>query len=325
MGTQWWLEDAVNNREAAQCQRVCIKVGELRAEVNRLMAVLHRTPDNIALVLDLIRRCQSVDQEAVAWIEALPDYWRYRTVAWEDHVPPCSSGNSSSSNGGSSSSSSGGGADYARAEVFPGRVDVYTDFYIASVWNMIRTSRLIVHSLVVRCAAWVCSPVDYRTTPEYATAARTCVDIITDIIAAAPYHLGWHLKRGRRQQQQQQQHSMGVVVGTTTTMTTTTETTNLGGGGFACGSSSSNDEDDAATKALAGDFLIWPLVCISTQDYTTDAQRAWAQGRLKYIGNELGIKYAHVLTGVRFFSFFFFLSLLHIISYLISSHLTASF
>lgn len=303
MSTQWWLEDAVNNREAAQCQRVCIKVGELRGEVSRLMetgVLTPRTPEGVGLVLDLIRRCQAVDGEAVAWVEALPDYWRYRTVAWEeDQAPP--------------------GGDWGRAEVFPGRVDAYTDFYIGSVWNMIRTSRLIAHSLVVRLAAWACSPVDYRTTPEYAAAARTCVDIIADIIAAAPYHLGYHLKKrgsgGNGKQHNTPMHmdagtgsSNTTATPTTTTTTTTTAqqnntaitatttpTSNLGN--FACG-------EEESAKALSGDFLIWPLVCIMTQDYTTDAQRAWAQGRLKYIGNELGIKYAHVLNRVRCVAFF---------------------
>ncbi len=308
MGTQWWLEDAVSNQEAGQCQRICIKIGELRAEVNRLMSVLllrrqqHRrataaatledweegSDGGVGLMLDLIRRCQAVDQEAVGWASALPDCWRPRTVAWEDHAPP--------------------GGDYARAEAFPGRVDLYTDLYIASVWNMARTSRLILHSLIVRCTAWVCSPVDYRTTPEYATAARTCVDIIADIIAAAPYHLGWHLKRRYlfRQQNQGQGQNQQWRQGVTTTPFT--ETTTTGGiGGFARvdeqqqqQQQQQQEEENSGASALAGDFLIWPLVCVSTQDYTTDAQRAWIQGRLRHIGNELGIKYAHVLNGVRF-------------------------
>ena len=264
MDLEWWLEDAVINPQAAQCQRVCIKVGELRAEANRLLGLLRRTPEGIGAVLDLIRRCQEADREAVAWAEALPDYWRPRTAAWEDHVP---------------------GGDHAQAEVFPGRVDLYTDLYIGSVWNMVRTSRLIAHSLIVRCAAWVCAPVDYRTTPEYATAARTCVAIITDIIAGVPYHLGWRPRRGS---QNVVQHNRRQHPGFSSTEADATEKPE-----FACG-----EEETASAKALAGDFITWPLVCVSTQDYTTDAQRAWVRGRLRYIGDEIGIKYAHVLNDV---------------------------
>ncbi|KAF3763764.1 hypothetical protein M406DRAFT_85177 [Cryphonectria parasitica EP155] len=243
MGVDWWLSDAVKDESAAECQRINIKTSELRAEILRLMGQMARTPENIELILALIRRAQMVDAECVRWTKNVPDSWRWKSVAWEDSVPS---------------------GDFSRAEVFPGRVDVYRDFYIASVWNLMRVSRLILASIIVRCAAWVCSPVDYRTTPEYATAARTCVDTITDIIASVPYHLGWHLKPERKHLLERQLS------------------------GFACG------EEDSL-KGLAGYFLSWPLGCIQGQDYTTDAQRSWIKGRLRYIADELGVKYAHIL------------------------------
>lgn len=246
MGVDWWISDAVKDEVAAECQRINIKTSELRAEITRLMSTLARSPENIELMLTLIRRAQTVDSECVKWIKNVPESWKWKSVAWEDSVPS---------------------GDFSRAEVFPGRVDVYRDFYIASVWNMLRVSRLVLASVIVRCAAWVCSPVDYRTTPEYATAARTCVDTITDIIASVPYHLGWHLKPERRHLLEKQLS------------------------GFACG------EEDAL-KGLAGYFLTWPLGCIQSQDYTTDAQRSWIQGRLRYIADELGVKYAHILCQV---------------------------
>jgi len=246
MGVDWWISDAVNDEAAARCQRLCIKTAELRAEITRVMTTVARSPENIEVLLDMIRRAQTVDQECVNWMDSVPEHWRFKTVAWEDNVP----------NG-----------DYSKAEVFPGRVDMYPDFWIGSVWNMVRTARLALASIIVRCAAWVCSPVDYRTTPEYATAARTCVDTITDIVASVPYHLGWHLKR----KDVVQRHDLS---------------------GFACGV-----ED--CMKGLAGYFLTWPLTTINGQDYATDAQRAWAVGRLKFIAKDLGIKYAGILAEVR--------------------------
>jgi hypothetical protein len=149
------------------------------------------------------------------------------------------------------------------AEVFPGRIDAYQDLWVVSVWNLMRCSRIILASLIVRCAAWVCAPVDYRTTPEYATAARTCVDNITDIISSVPYQLGWFSNRREL-----------------------LERANLSA--FGCG------EEDAL-KGLPGYFLTWPLTCVQGQDYTTDAQRAWVKGRLQFIGSHLGVRYAHVL------------------------------
>jgi hypothetical protein len=245
MGVEWWLSDAVKDEFAAECQRLGIKTSELRAEVTRLMSSVARSPENIEIMLDMIKRAQTVDQEVVNWMRNLPEQYQYKTVSWEDNVP----------NG-----------DYSKAEVFPGRVDLYQDFWTASVWNMARVNRLCLASVIVRSAAWVCSPVDYRTTPEYATAARTCVDTITDIIASVPYHLGWHLKRPDLVQR-------------------------ANASSFACG-----EEDHQ--KGLAGYFLTWPLAIVNGQDYTTDAQRVWTIGRLRYIGDEVGVKYAHTLAEV---------------------------
>jgi hypothetical protein len=245
MGAEWWLHDAVKDETSAKCQRINLHTAELRAELTQAMTTISRTPENVEFILSLLRRAQSLDAECVAWMKSIPEHWQYKTLCWEDNVLR---------------------GDYANAEVFPGRVDVYNDFWIASVWNMMRTARLILHSLAVRCAAWVCSPVDFRTTPEYATAARVCEEMITDIIASVPYHLGWHAKR---------RHLFA----------------NKDLSGFACG------EDDCM-KGLAGYFLTWPLACVNGQDYVTDRQRAWVVGRLRYIGDELGIKYAHILSQV---------------------------
>ncbi|KAI2469173.1 hypothetical protein F4781DRAFT_422197 [Annulohypoxylon bovei var. microspora] len=282
MGAEWWIDDAVRDGTATQCHRLMIRTGELRAAVTALMNSTPRSPANIDVMLAMIRRLQAADQLVVAWMRDVPPAWRFRTVAWEDGVPP--------------------GGDYANAEVFPGRVDMYRDFYIASVWNTSRTARLVLMSLVVRCAAWVCSPVDYRTTPEYATAARTCVDTITDVIASVPYHLGWHLQPQNRQRiaqflraQGQQDDgftsSLGLGLGTD-------DGDGLGfglsggGGEFACG-------ETGHVKALAGYFLTWPLTCLNSQDYTTDAQRAWIHGRLGYVGSALGVRYAHILKQLQ--------------------------
>jgi hypothetical protein len=242
MGVEWWITDSVKNHFGAECQRLNIRTAELRAESNRLMTTLSRSPENIELLLDIVRRCQTLDQQHVTWANGLPEYFQYKSVAWEDNVP----------NG-----------NYALAEVFPGRIDAYQDLWVVSVWNLMRCSRIILASLIVRCAAWVCAPVDYRTTPEYATAARTCVDTITDIISSVPYQLGWFSNRRDL-----------------------LERANLSA--FGCG------EEDAL-KGLPGYFLTWPLTCVQGQDYTTDAQRAWVKGRLQFIGNHLGVRYANVL------------------------------
>ncbi|KAI9901394.1 hypothetical protein N3K66_003211 [Trichothecium roseum] len=244
MGVEWWMNDAVKDSNAADCQRLSIRVGEVRAEVNRLLTALPRSPENVEVMFEMLRNCQGLDQECAQWVRDLPSAYDWHTVAWEDQPPP--------------------DGDYSRAETYPGRVDAYQDLYIVSVWNMMRASRIILASLIVRTVAWICAPLDYRTTPEYATSARTCTEAIADIIASVPYQLGYFSNR---------KHLLDGV--------------NLSS--YGCG-----DED--ALKGLPGYFLTWPLTCIYGQDYTLDSQRAWVRGRLEFIGNQLGVRYAHILA-----------------------------
>ncbi|PNY25432.1 White-opaque regulator 1 [Tolypocladium capitatum] len=243
MGADWWMHDTVRDEHASECQRLNIIIGEFRAETNQLLAMPNRAGDHVEKVIDMIKRCQAHDLACANWSKNLPSYFQWKTVAWEDNVP----------NG-----------DYAKAEVYPGRVDAYQDLWVTSVWNMMRCSRIVLASIIVRCAAWISSPVDYRTTPEYATAARTCVDTITDIIASVPYQLSWFSKR--KDLLKRANFST-----------------------FGCG------EEDAQ-KGLGGYFMTWPLACIHGQDYITDSQRIWVQGRLEYVGSQLGVRYAYMLT-----------------------------
>lgn len=95
------------------------------------------------------------------------------------------------------------------------------------------------------------SPVDYRTTPEYATAARRCGEVITDILASVPYNFGWHLNNKNGEESRSAEGSGGV------------GERNLG---FGCG------KEEVGNKGLAGLFLSWPLSCVMGQDYCTDAR-----------------------------------------------------
>jgi hypothetical protein len=184
-------------------------------------------------------------------------------------------------------------------------VDEYGDLWLASVWNQARVTRLVLMSLLVRCAAWVCSPQDYRTTEAHVTAARTCGRMIEDLLASVPYSLGWSGEREKKR-------------------------SGVGSGPFLDG------EGEYGRMALAAYFVSWPLSCVVTQDYATDArkcgilsflffflswdvekggadiymaERAYAKGRLKHIGDVVGIRYAHILSQVSVSTLFFLVSL----------------
>jgi hypothetical protein len=247
ISTDWWIADGTADELGVFVTRLCLQVAELRAEVNMILPGSPRNPDNLQRVQDIIKRARTMEQEFKTWEESLPDIWRPKTAGWVDNVP---------------------GGDLMKAEVFPGRVDIYEDLFTSNTWNQVRISRQFIFGLIVRCAAWVCHPVDYRTTPEYASAARVGVDMVTDIIASIPYHLGWRVgKYGTLQP------------GDLSSFTT-------------------GRDNITSPTALGGWLCIWPLFCATSTDFATDSQRTWIKGRMNLIAEVMSLNQARVIGSV---------------------------
>lgn len=248
MGVNWWLPESVAADSInARCQRFSLETSDLRAEVTRLMAVLPRNDHGLDIMLEMLRKVRDVDQRVGSWLKGLTAESQPRPLYWEDKVFAADD-------------------EVKNAAVYPGRVDVYDDLMIATTWNSSRSTRIILMSLLIRVTAWICSPADYRLSPEYATALQVSQACIADILSSVPYML---------RTQQTQTHPVG----------------SSAQGAFACG-------DDEQSKMLGGLMVAWPLGTVTTNDYSTDEQRAWAVGRLNFIANELGIKYTSSLAAV---------------------------
>ncbi|PQE14424.1 negative acting factor protein [Rutstroemia sp. NJR-2017a BBW] len=237
LGVEWWLGDASKDQSSARVSKLNLEVAELRCELNRVLMSQPRTPETFELISKVMQRALELEQEYQRWEETQTK----QTVAWVDNVP---------------------GGDMMKADVCPGRVDMYPDIYVAAQWNLARTSRIFIAAIVIRCAAWICYPVDYRTTPEYAQMSRLGQEMINDIIASIPFNFGWHLDENGRLK-------AGDVMGGT--------------------------DDVNTVKALGGVFSIWPLLSVSCADYTTDSQRVWVKGRFKYIAEVMGLNQAKVV------------------------------
>jgi len=244
---EWWFVDGVVNDFGMFVTTLSLRVAELRAEINDSLASFPRTPEYFVKVGALTRRAQALEQEYQEAVENLPEHWLPHTVAWVDQVP---------------------GGDITKAEVCPGRVDMFSDIWVAWTWNNVRIARLYISGAILRCAAWICFPMDYRTTPEYATASKLCVDLVCDIIASVPYHLGWRVGQSGA----------------------------LRSGDFE--GFSFSDGNFSNPKALGGFFCMYPLLGIMCTDYITDSQRAWARGRLLFISDVIGLNHAKVLASV---------------------------
>lgn len=244
---EFWFVDGQTNDFGMFVTTLSLRVAELRAEINDSLASFPRTPEYFAKVGVLSRRAQALEQEYQEAIVNVPEDWWPKTVAWVDQVP---------------------GGDITKAEVCPGKVDMYRDIWVAWTWNNVRIARLYISGAILRCAAWICFPMDYRTTPEYATASKLCADLVADIIAAVPYHLGWRVGQSGA----------------------------LRSGDFE--GFSFSDGNFSNPKALGGFFIMYPLLGIMCTDYITDSQRAWAKGRLLFISDVVGLNHAKVLSSV---------------------------
>jgi len=242
LGVVWWTKGTVEDDVAGRVSRLNLLTCELRADVNRAMTLMPRTPENWERTAELVRRAQVLEQQFIDWEANLPAEWHFKTIAWADGIQD---------------------SDLAYSEVYPGKVDVYSDVFIATTWNMARVARLLLSGIIIRCAAWTCAPVDYRTTPDYAQASRLGIEMINNIVASVPYHLGW---RGFRSHSGDEFKMSDIA-------------------GFPCG-----DNDLANGKTLGGYFMIWPLFTASCSDFITDAQRRFIVGRMKHMCDYMGLQ-----------------------------------
>lgn len=256
MGVNWWMpESEACDPIGTQSQRFSLEVSDLRAEVTRLMSVLTRNNDGLDIMLEMLRKCQDMDHKIATWLDRLDEEHQPHALYWQEDTSNLLVGDAQ-----------GCRSLLKHAPVFPGRVDVYRDLITASSWNGQRSTRIILGSLIIRVAAWICSPADYRNTPEYATAMGTIQSSIAGIISSVPFMLG----------------AFNVVQPSAQAVSA---------GNFLCGA-------DEQAKMVGGLMVSWPLSTVRTCDFTTDEQREWTIGRLNHISSDLGIRYADALAGV---------------------------
>jgi len=148
--------------------------------------------------------------------------------------------------------------------LFPGRLDEYMDISIATAWNMMRANRILLAAGIVRAGAWLHPQQDYHITPEFISTAQISKNLIEDIIASVPMFLG------------RLPHAM-----------TQNRTPAF-------------DKEALEGKSSLALFILWPLFIVSISDHTTDEQRKWALGRLRFVAEECGIGQASLFTQVRF-------------------------
>ncbi|KJZ76952.1 hypothetical protein HIM_03829 [Hirsutella minnesotensis 3608] len=248
MSNDWWIFEKSTETQHDEYLRIMIDSINIRVEVERVFAAGEQTSSKLKALIDT---CQANIAACRKWEKTVPNDWRYYTDYWQDRDNFQT-------------------ADYLlKAKIFPGRVDVYPDIGIVSVWNSVRVCRLLLNSLALRCEAQLCAPKNYRTTPAYMAIARDCAKVVEDIIASVPCYLGYVPKQ-QQASPLYSHHSFG----------------------FACG-------EENALKGLGGLRLLWMLPFLHALDFVTDDQRLWVRGRLQYIGRRMGVQHADNMSKMR--------------------------
>ncbi|RDW84244.1 hypothetical protein BP6252_01834 [Coleophoma cylindrospora] len=242
-GIEWWIDMIPQDETQRVITELNLRLGNLRAETEKLMLSSPYTSDNLENVSKLLHEAKLLDERYAQWFENLPPSWKPRTVAWIDSIRE---------------------EDLLLSDFYPGRVDLLVEIWSAGQYATALTSRLLVQRTILRCAARLCSPLDYRLTPEFTTAARVSSQLIDDVIAAVPYFFGWKPKT-----------DVGAIVT---------------GSNFACGKN-----DGMTPKALSVLFVIWPIIVAATSDFTTESHREWLKAKLAYVSEHMGINQAGVL------------------------------
>lgn len=239
----WWGKGTFKDKFAIIALHLATKTTELRHELRWLLDLESATLENFAQVSKVLEQCRVVDVGFQRWAENLPEYFRFQAAAW---ISPTMN-------------------HKGDPDVLPGRVDAFSDPWVACIWNMIRCSRLELCSLIIRCLAIIRQNPDLKSHPEHEALYQTSAELIGDIISSIPYQIGWFKERAEM---------LSKIPS------------------FVCG-------HNGAASSLGGFVAIVPLMCIKDHEHATPEQQIWCETQLQNISARFGFRGAATIGRVR--------------------------
>ncbi|TVY20767.1 hypothetical protein LARI1_G001797 [Lachnellula arida] len=186
----------------------------------------------------IISKCLEIDGFLLAIATNVPDGWEFETVF----------------------------TDVDSDFVYNGRYDVYYDYWIAQMWNALRTLRVMLNEQVRNTLlAGFSSKPPYFTEPQYTAQFQISTELLyqvqDDVLGTVVQHMGRPPSKDPSPQYR-------------TTI----------------------KDDLSPIPMSAGTFLMWPLWFVGIMDSSSEQKRAFVAKNLHAIADILGIQQAHVLA-----------------------------
>ena len=208
---------------ATALSRLSIKYCNLRASMSSFHD--HSDPDHI------ISTACAIDAEYAEWARSCPIQYIYNTVTLNERSD----------------------------EVYSDHYHVYSNIWIATVWNHYRSVRLLLNELILNQAYYVYQNIqesvllwnDISLLENQILASNaTLLQLSQDICSSVPYFLGFN----------------------------------------------QNSKSTQTPKTVNGNLLLWPLYTAACTDLVSGMMRDWVAGRLRWISEVMGIRQATPLA-----------------------------
>ncbi|KAE9375204.1 hypothetical protein N431DRAFT_369426, partial [Stipitochalara longipes BDJ] len=150
-------------------------------------------------------------------------------------------------------------------EVFADYYDVYSDVFTAGVWNNFRSIRVMLHEILIEHLVVLCSSPEYlirnrEILSSYKAQIFTSKSVICTLTHEICASVPFYFNYHQRDME--------------------------------------NFSERPPVKALAGYLLMWPLYTAAVAGRVSAQMREWIAGRLKDIGDVMGVRHAYALGSI---------------------------
>lgn len=143
---------------------------------------------------------------------------------------------------------------------------IYPDWWTATRWLNKYAFRLLICHIIADVSNWLAESTDPWPQNLGTSASKTAKEDIHNIIASIPYLCSWK---------------------------------GIGGDPIKGAESPCGSDDANSVEGITNLMVIWPLVLTAESQFVTPEQKEYVQGRLGWIGQNMGVKHAAVVWEVR--------------------------